>query len=236
MVGMQVVAALRAAGHEPVVLARSAAVDLISGKGLAAAMAGVEAVIDVSNVNTRRASESVAFFETATRQLLAAGEQVGVRHHLALSIVGIDRVKMGYYAGKLRQEELVLAGSVPASVLRATQFHEFAGQLLAQLPGTPIAVVPSMKVQPIAAWEVADALVSAVTQKPAGLLPELAGPQEETLAGMIRQLLRAGGARRPVLSLRLPAAGGAAMAKGGLLPSGPGPRGVQTYSAWLAEQ
>jgi uncharacterized protein YbjT (DUF2867 family) len=236
MVGKQVVAALKAAGHEPVILARSAGVDLISGKGLSPAMAGVEAVIDVSNVNTRRAAESVAFFETATRQLLAAGEQAGVRHHLALSIVGIDRVKMGYYEGKLRQEELVLAGSVPATVLRATQFHEFAGQLLAQLPGTPIAVVPSMKVQPIAAWEVADALVTALTGAPSGLLPELAGPREESLAGMLRQLLRASGSLRPVLPLRFPAAGGAAMAKGGLLPSGPGPRGEQTYTAWLAEQ
>jgi uncharacterized protein YbjT (DUF2867 family) len=236
MVGKQVVAALAAAGHQPVVLARGCGIDLISGEGLSAALSDVEAVIDVSNLNTRKATEAVAFFGTATRQLLAAGERAGVRHHLALSIVGIDRVNMGYYEGKRKQEELVLAGQVPATVLRSTQFHEFAGQLLAQLPGGPIAVVPSMRTQPIAAREVASALVTAIAGPPAGLLPELAGPREESLVGMIRQLLRARGSRRRVLPIRLPAAGGAAMAAGGLLPSGPGPRGEQTYADWLAEQ
>ena len=145
VVGRHVVEALAAAGCEPVVLARSTGVDLVSGAGLDAALTGARAVVDVSNVATQRRSASVGFFTAATSALLAAGARAGVRHHVVLSIVGVDRVDTGYYAGKRRQEELVLAGGVPATVLRATQFHEFADQVLAIARG-PVAPVPSMRV------------------------------------------------------------------------------------------
>ncbi|WP_176735793.1 SDR family oxidoreductase, partial [Actinacidiphila rubida] len=98
--------------------------------GLDAALESVDVVIDVSNVTTVGRRRSEAFFGTAGRNLLAAGEKAGVRHHVALSIVGIDRVALGYYQGKLLQEKLVRTGPVPWTVLRATQFHEFALQLL----------------------------------------------------------------------------------------------------------
>jgi uncharacterized protein YbjT (DUF2867 family) len=231
--GRYVVRALAAAGHEGVVLARSRGVDVTTGTGLDDAVAGADAVIDVSNLTTMSKKKSVAFFTAGTQRLLAAGQRAGVRHHVALSIVGVDRVDFGYYEGKRRQEELVLAGPVPSSVLRSTQFHEFAGQVLAQGRG-PVAVVPRMRIQPVAAQEVAAALVALATGPAVGYAPELAGPSEEQLVDLARQLLQARRQRRMVLPLRIPGQAGRAMIEGGLLPSGPGPRGEQTFATWLA--
>ncbi|MFI5491682.1 SDR family oxidoreductase [Actinoplanes sp. NPDC051859] len=232
LTGRHVVQVLAAAGHEPVVLARSRGTDLLTGAGLDAALAEVEAVIDVSNITTMRRQVAVDFFERASRNLLGAAARAGVRHHVALSIVGIDRVKTGYYQGKLHQEAVVRTGGVPWSVLRATQFHEFAGQLLAQVPG-PVAVVPKMTVQPIAVREVAEALVALAAGEPQAMAGDLAGPREESLVAMARRLIAAGGARRrPVLPLWVPGP----MSRGGLLPTGPGARGGQTFDQWLSDQ
>jgi len=230
LTGRHVVEQLTAAGHEPVVLSRSAGVDLVTGAGLDAALTGVDATIDVSNVTTMKRDEAVGFFERAGRRLLDAAARAGVRHHVVLSIVGIDRVSTGYYQGKLRQEELVRDGAVPWTVLRATQFHEFAGQILQRLPG-PVAVVPRLTVQPIAVREVAAALVALVGGEPQKAAPDLAGPRVESLPDMARRLVRTGTVRRrPVLPLWLPGP----MAHGGLLPTGPGPRGTETFEQWLA--
>jgi uncharacterized protein YbjT (DUF2867 family) len=231
-VGRFVVGALRANGDEPVVLARSAGVDITTGAGLDDALRGVSTVIDVSNVTTFSRRASVGFFEAATGHLLEAGQRAGVSHHVALSIVGIDRVDNGYYAGKRRQEELVASGGIPASVLRATQFHEFVAQILDRGKG-PVAVVPRMLTQPIAAREVADALVAIAVGPPLGLAPELAGPQPLELTDLAHRLEQARSSHRLVVSLPVPGRAGRAMATGGLLPTGPGPRGVQTFGEWL---
>jgi len=233
VVGRHVVAALARADAEPVVLARSEGVDLVTGQGLATAMRDVATVIDVSNLNTQMRQASIDFFTTTTTRLLEAGERVGVRHHVALSIVGVDRVDSGYYAGKRAQEQLVLSGPVPASILRATQFHEFAEQILALTRG-PVAPVPVMRIQPVAAREVATALVALAVQAAVGLAPELAGPQEHALPDLARRLLRVRGQRRFVLPLRGPVPASRAVAGGALLPTGPGPRGTQTFDAWLS--
>lgn len=232
LVGTRVVLALRDAGHEPVVLARSRGVDITTGTGLDAALTGVEAVIDVSNVTTARRVRSVSFFAAGTGRLLAAGHRAGVRQHVALSIVGVDRVDFGYYAGKRRQEALVLAGPVPGSVLRATQFHEFPGQLLMRSRG-PLALMPRMRIQPVAAREVAAELVALAGGPAQGMAPELAGPQVHELGDLARLLLRARGQHRHVVEVRLPGAAGRAAAGGALLPTGPGPRSGLTFEQWL---
>ncbi|MFC1420736.1 SDR family oxidoreductase [Streptacidiphilus cavernicola] len=237
VVGRHVVEAVRAAGHDPVVLARSTGVDLATGAGLDRALAGVDAVVDVSNRMTVSRARAVAFFEAATGNLLAAGKRAGVAHHVALSIVGVDRVGYGYYQGKLRQEALVLAAGesvgVPGSVLRATQFHEFAAQMLER--GGPFAVAPRMLTQPVAAREVGVALAALAAGEPVGLAPELAGPEQHQMGDLIRRLVRARGLRRLVVPLWMPGAVGKAMTGGGLLPTGPGPRGSQTFDQWLAD-
>jgi hypothetical protein len=232
VVGRHVVAALAAAGYLPVPLARSTGVDLMTGHGLDAALHGVSCVIDVSNVATTRRARASAFFEAGTRHLLAAEEGAGVGHHVVLSIVGVDRVDVGYYLGKRHQEELVLTGAVPSSVLRATQFHEFAAQFLAR--GGPLPVVPQMLCRPVAAREVAHALVGLVASGAVGRAPDLAGPQVERMPDLVRRLLRARGSRRPVIALRVPGRAGAGMAGGGLLPTAAGPFGGQTFEQWLA--
>src|SRR4029077_10240773 len=116
-----------------------------------------------------------AFFGVGTTNLLRAGERAGVRRHVLVSIVGADRVDLGYYLGKRRQEALALGSGRPVSILRSTQFHEFAGQLLDRSRG-PVAVIPRMRIQPVAAHEVASAL-AALVRGPLGLAPELAGPE-----------------------------------------------------------
>jgi uncharacterized protein YbjT (DUF2867 family) len=233
VVGRHVVTAVRDAGHEPVVVARSTGVDLTTGTGLDAVLAGVSRLVDVTNVTTLNGKVAGRFFGAVTEHLQDAGRRAGIEHHVLLSIVGTDRVAFGYYAAKRQQELALLDGDVPGSVLRATQFHEFAGQLL-QRTGGPLLVVPSMLSQPIAAREVAEELVRIVLGEPLGMAPELAGPEQLRMPDLVRRLLRARGSRRPVLPLRVPGAAGRAAATGGLLPAGDGPRGRQTFAEWLA--
>lgn len=235
LAGRLVVDRLQRDGHDPVVLARARGVDLMTGEGLAAALKGADVVVDVTSVTTTSARKSVGFFGTATDNLLQAAQNAGVGHHVALSIVGIERVKSAYYLGKIRQEELIRAGGVPWTILRATQFHEFADQVLSQVPG-PIAVVPVMRTQPIAVREVAEHLCAIATGAPQQMADEIAGPNVESLVDMARRLIKRRNQRRPVVPLRLPGHAARAAATGALLPEGPGPRGTQTFDQWLREQ
>ncbi len=234
VVGRHVVAALGRQGAESVVLARGSGVDLTTGAGLAGRLDGVTAVIDVTGVVTTSAKRSRSFFGAVTRSLLAEEQRAGVRHHVALSIVGSDRVDYGYYLGKREQERLVLGQDARGTVLRTTQFHEFASQLLG-LGRAGVVPVPRMLCQPVAAAEVADALVALAPADPAGLAPELAGPAQEWLPDLVRRLLRSRGERRLVVPFSLPGQVGRDMAGGGVLPTGPGPRGTLTFAQWLAE-
>jgi len=258
-VGRLVVEAVRASGDEAVVLARSTGVELVSGNGLAEALAGVDVVIDASNIAATRASVVSEFFEATSRNLMRAGAKAGIRHMVGLSIVGVDHVPFGYYRGKLHQEEVLAAeATAPAvntvspvrvSILRAAQFHEFPGQYLARSTGRFV-VVPKWRAQPVAAREVAAALAALAVAAPgrgapvpgspvAGspvALSELAGPREENMADLLRQVLAARGERRRVIEVRVPGAAGRAMATGGGLP-GPGVRlGTQTFADWLRFQ
>ena len=232
--GRWTVEALRAGGHEVIVIARSAGADLVTGDGVDAALAGVDAVIDATNVTSSGKRASSEFFEATARTLMRAAAVAGVRHIVALSIIGIDRVPYGYYQGKLRQEQVLQESTVPVSILRAAQFHEFPGQYLAKLPG-PVVLVPRWRAQPVAAREVGAALARIAAGDPVAM-SELAGPREEIMADMIRQVVRARGDRRLVVSVRLPGATGKAMAAGGGLPGRPGLRGTQTFTDWVIEQ
>lgn len=231
-VGRRVVESVRRLGAEPIVIARSMGVDLTTGAGLDDVLAGVDVVIDVTNIVTQNRRRATTFFETSTRHLLDAEQRQGVRHHVLLSIVGIDRVGLGYYQAKFAQEKLVRQGVVPWTILRTTQFHEFAAQMLGD---DPVAVVPSMLTQPVAAKEVADELVRLTTGQAVGMAPELAGPRKERVTDMTRRLASARGRRPLVITLPLPGATGRGMRTGALLPTGLGPRGTQTFDDWLQE-
>ncbi|MBT0773130.1 NAD(P)H-binding protein [Kineosporia sp. J2-2] len=230
-VGRHVVDVLAEHGHQPVVLSRSSGVDLVSGQGLS--LEGIEVVIDVTSQESQRATASERFFEAVTGNLLSAGKAAGVRHHVVLSIVGIDRAPHGYYAGKVLQERLVEAGEIPWTILRATQFHEFAGQVLSRFGLGPVRAVPVMRNEPVAARQVADHLVGLALQQPAGRVPDLSGPQEERLVDMARARLKHDGSKGFVVPLRVPGAVGRAMRDGTLI-TGPGAvHAGPTYAEWL---
>lgn len=228
VVGRHVVDVARERGHDVVVLARAEGVDLTTGAGLAERLVGVAAVVDVTSVATQKRAEAEEFFGAVTRHLQAAG----AAHVIALSIVGIDDVDTGYYAGKRLQERLLTEGDVPWSVLRATQFHEFAEQALHFVRVGPFSLVPRMLSQPVAAREVAEALVDLAETGPSGRVPDLAGPERHDMVDLARRVA----AGRRVVPVRVPGQAGRAMRSGALCPTGDGPRGRITFDAWLASR
>lgn len=232
--GARVVDALVATGHEPVLLSRATGIDLVTGTGLVERLAGADAVIDASGTSSLSTKASVAFFTAVTRNLLAAERAAGVPHHVAISIVGAADVNANYYAGKAAQERTLLAEPGGWSLLRTTQFHEFAGQLATQGRVGPVVMVPKMRSQPIAAAEVAAELVRIASGEPRGLALDLAGPREERMADLVRRQLSASGRTRPVVEVPIPGRWGRAMRTGGLLPTSDARVGELPFDEWLA--
>ncbi len=234
VVGRRVVDVVRSRGYDVVVLTRSAGVDLVAGDDLAQHLAGVDVVIDVSGTTRQRRAAAEEFFGGVTARLLVAEALAVVPHHVALSIVGVDDVDTGYYAGKRRQEQVLAAGPVPWSLLRATQFHEFAEQSLGFARVGPVSLVPRMRTQPVAAAEVAQALVDLADGAPVGRAPDLAGPEEHELVDLARRVAARRRPRRRVVPVALPGAAGRAMRHGALLPADGAALGTQTFAEWLA--
>lgn len=233
-VGHLVVRVAEERGHEVVPLSRSAGVDVVTTQGLDAALRGADAVVDVLNTPSVLRQPAVAYFEATTRNLLAAEVRAGIGHHVALSIVGIDGVDAGYYAGKLAEERRVAAGPVPFSLLRATQFHEFADRFLRMARLGRLALVPVGLLRPVAASEVAARLVHAAEDGPGGRLNDLAGPRDELLTGMVGRLAAAEGDPVRPVELRLPGPFWRGL-RSGVLRGGPdADRGVEPFDAWLA--
>lgn len=218
------------AGHEVLVLSRSNGVDLVSGQGLD--LAGVDAVIDASG--PRGKLSSTEFFTAATRHLLDAEAVAGVNHHIALSIVGAAKAPFGYYAGKAAQERLVTESVVPWTMLRTTQFFEFAEHNVKTIGRTIIA--PAMLSQPVAAASVADKLVALAEGEAAGLLPDLAGPEVMRIADAARAITRASGEHRRVIEIALPGGFGRAIRNGSILPDQNADIAGPHLEQWLAER
>ena len=232
-VGRHVVGAARRHGHEVVVLSRRTGVDVQTGEGLAQALEGVEVVIDTTNVATPTRARATAFFTAVAANLHRVGAAQQVARLVSLSIVGIDRVPLGYYRAKLAQESAVRVGALPATIVRATQFHEFAAQILGRAKVGPIGFMPSMRIQPIAARAVGEFLVETAVAPAYPDIVEIAGPETIGLVDMARRVVRCRGQRLAIVPLRLPGGGGLAVRGGALLATpatrllGPGP------DAWL---
>jgi hypothetical protein len=193
----------------------------------------VEAVVDVTSTATQSARASKEFFAAVTGRLLEAEKAAGVGHHVTISIVGADKAPYGYYAGKVLQERLVTQGDIPWSLVRATQFFEFAGQIMERLRFGPVVVAPRMRAQPVAARDVAQRLVELVEAGPAGRVPDLAGPREERVVDMVRAFKAATGAGGWVVQVPFPGALGRAL-RDGTLVAGPGADlTTTTYADWL---
>jgi uncharacterized protein YbjT (DUF2867 family) len=201
LVGGMTVRALERAGHEPVVISRSTGANTITGDGMDEALQGVEAVVDATSTNELEADATRAFFGTSTKNLLAAEERAGVGHHVVLSIVGVDRIPdNGHYAGKIRQEEVAEAGPVPVTILRATQFFEFAGQLADVSTDGDTVRLPHSLFRPQAAEDVSAALAEIAVAAPVNGIVEQQGPEALALDDFVREVLRARGDSRDVVT------------------------------------
>ncbi len=225
---------MRRAGHDAVVIARSRGIDVFTGKGLDDVLAGVSAVIDVANVQAANAEAAREFFATATRNILAAEQRAGVRHHVLLSIVGVDRIEgNAHYAGKRLQEEILFSGAIPVTIQRATQFHEFAGMVVEWTRQGSVATVPPLLVQPMAASDVGDVLAEIAAGDAQGRATDLAGPEPQDLVDMARRTLSARGESiRLIPSWRSGVFG--VDAAGEVLLPGPEARlAPTTFGAWL---
>jgi uncharacterized protein YbjT (DUF2867 family) len=185
-VGRHVVETATQAGHDVVVLSRSRGVDLVEGHGLAAALEGVAAIVDVANAGTTEEGRATDFFKAVAGNLQRTGARQGVDHIVTLSIVGIDRVPVGYYAAKLEHERVALAGPLAATVLRATQFHEFPAKVLGRSRRGGVARILNRRVQTVAARTVAAVLVELLAAPARGRAGELAGPEESDLVTLAR--------------------------------------------------
>lgn len=235
LAGRYTVSALAEAGHEPVIVARSRGADASTGAGLDEALAGVDAVIDVTNRPSLDADTMRTFFAATTAHLLVAEERAGVRHHVVLSVTAVDRVEGNpHYAGKRVQEELALGGKIPATVLRATQFHEFAWMVVRWARRGGTAVVPPLLLQPVAARDVAAALVSAAAGEPQGLARDLAGPETQDLVDMARRTLAVQGDKTRLVPGWRGGLFGVEMAGEVLLPASNARLAATTFDAWLA--
>jgi uncharacterized protein YbjT (DUF2867 family) len=231
--GRKVTDELDQRGHEVRVLSRSSPdfpVDLVSGQGLASALAGCGAVIDTSN--TQRHARQVMVEGTA--RLLAAEQQTGVGHHVCISIVGCDRVPMGYYRVKVEQERVVERGSVPWTIVRATQFHELVGGLFTTVARYRVLPVPAMPLQPVAAAEVGRVLSDAAESDPSGGRISVAGPQVLSVRELAGIWLSDTGRSAVLLPVPLPGSTGRALRTGALTPGEADVTGVITFADWLA--
>ncbi|MEE3064716.1 MAG: SDR family oxidoreductase [Actinomycetota bacterium] len=200
LIGSQVVAMLTELGHEAVPASPRSGVNAITGEGVAEAVAGVHTVVDVSNSPSWADDDVLAFFTTSTRNLLEAERAAGVQHHVALSIVGADRLPdSGYLRAKVAQEKVIEESGFPNTIVRATQFFEFVGGIADSLADGDTIRAPHAAFQPIASADVASAVTRAAIDDPAGLI-NIAGPDKRGMDDFIRTWFAATGDAREVVT------------------------------------
>jgi uncharacterized protein YbjT (DUF2867 family) len=201
LIGSRLVERLREARHDPLAASPDSGVDTLTGEGLTEALDAAKVVVDVSNAPVWSDEEVMEFFLTSTRNILAAEMAAGVGHHLALSVVGTDRLPgSGYFRAKLAQEEAIEAGSIPYTIVRATQFFEFLGRIADSNTEDDMVRVPPVLVQPEAADDVAAALAVAAVGAPVNGTVELAGPEQFRLNELVNRVLSASGDPRRVMA------------------------------------
>jgi uncharacterized protein YbjT (DUF2867 family) len=234
-IGARLVERLRAAGHEAVPASRRTGVDTVTGAGLAEVLDGVQVVVDVSNPPAPE--DALDFFRASSRTLLAAERAAGVRHHMVVSIVGVDRLPdtpYPYFRAKLAQEELVQAGGVPYTLLRATQFFEFLGTIVAAGTDGDEVRLPDARLQPVAADDVADTLAELAVGEPADGIVELAGPQALPMVELARRYLADRGENRKITADPHARYFGAELPDTALLPGSGARIGRVRLAEWLS--
>lgn len=233
-IGARTAAALQRDGHDVVRISRSLGVDLLTGEGLDAALAGVEAVVDAISAPPTDREKTTEYFGTTTGNLLAAEHRAGVRHHVLLSIVGIAGIEgNAHYSGKREQERLVTEGPVPWTIVPATQFHDFAAMVAGWTEQDGVSTIAPLLVQPIAPNDIAEILAEVAVGQPQGRYVDVAGPEPQDLVDMARRTLDARG-RRVKLAPTWAGIFGLSMAGNVLLPSENARIAPTTFDDWLA--
>jgi uncharacterized protein YbjT (DUF2867 family) len=236
LIGSKLVEKLRQAGHDALAASPDSGVDTLTGEGLAEAVAGAEVVVDVSNAPAWDDAAVLEFFQTSTRNLLAAEVAADVSHHVALSVVGTDRLPdSGYFRAKLAQEEMLKAGPVPYTIVRATQFFEFIGRIADSNTDGDTVRVPPVQVQPEAADDVAAALAVAAVGAPVNGTVELAGPERFRFDELTRRLLNANGDARRVTADRRARYFGATLDDRSLIPGDDASIAPTRFEDWLSQ-
>jgi uncharacterized protein YbjT (DUF2867 family) len=199
LIGSKTVAILRQGGHETVAASPNTGVNTITGEGLKEAMGGAQVVIDLANSPSFEDKAVLQFFETSGRNLLAAEAEAGVRHHVALSIVGIDRSDNGYFRAKVAQEKLIVASGIPYTIIRSTQFLEFLRAIAdSSTNGNVVRISPGL-FQPIAAEDVAANVADVALAAPRNGIVEIAGPERAPFNEIVSRYLKAVGDPREVV-------------------------------------
>lgn len=235
LIGKQVTTLLQQAGHAVTAASPSSGVNAVTGEGLDQALAGAQVVVDVTNSPSFEDEAVMHFFRASTQNLLAASQRAGVRHFVALSVVGSERLpESGYFRAKVAQEALIKAGPVPYTLVRATQFFEFLMSVAHVGTVGDTVPLPSAPLQPIAAADVAAALADVAVQVPLNDTCEVAGPEAVPLDALIRRVLEARQDPRKVVSDPNAWYFGTPIDDRSLVP-GPGARiAATTLDQWLA--
>jgi len=234
LIGSKLVKKLEEHGHDAVAAAPNTGVNSITGEGLAEALKATSVVVDVTNSPSWEDAAVLKFFETSTRNLLANGAAAGVRHHIALSVVGTERLlESGFFRAKLAQENLIKASSIPYTIIRATQFFEFLKGLADISSDGQKVRLPHVLFQPMAADDVADAVGGIAVGQPVNGIVEIGGPEQFPLDELVRRRLASLKDPREVIADANARYSGAKISETTLLPGNKARLGQTRFETWL---
>jgi uncharacterized protein YbjT (DUF2867 family) len=237
LIGSKLVKNLRENGHEAVPASPDTGVNTLTGEGLTEALEGAAVVVDVSNSPSFEETAVLEFFETSTGNILDAEAAAGVGHHVALSVVGAERlIESGYMRAKMAQEKLIKGSSIPHSIVHATQFFEFAARIADEATDGDTVRVPPVLIQPMAADDVAAALCDVTLAAPLNNTIEIAGPEPLRFEDFVRQGLRPVGDQRVVVTDAQARYFGARLSERTLVPGDKAELGPTRFDDWLSRQ
>lgn len=234
LIGKKVVARLSAQGHEVIAAAPQTGVNALTGEGLAQALAGAKVVVDLANSPSFEDAAVLHFFETSGRNLAVAEKEAGVAHHVALSVVGTDKLEQsGYFRAKIAQEALIRQSGVPFTIVRSTQFMEFLGGIVQSAAQGDAIRLSSALIQPISSDDVAQAVAERALAAPANGIVEIAGPEQFKMSDLVQRYLKAIGDARTVQVDPAARYFGAELQTGTLVPEGQAHLGRVSFEDWM---
>jgi uncharacterized protein YbjT (DUF2867 family) len=236
LIGSKTVERLRKKGHELVAASPNSGVNTITGEGLAEALAGARVVVDLANSPSFEDEAVMAFFQTSGHNLLAAEAVAGVTHHIALSVVGTERLQgSGYFRGKMAQEDLIRRSGMPYTIVHSTQFYEFMGAIAQSgTVGESVRISPAL-VQPIASDDVADVMADVALAVPVNGMIEIAGPERVRLSDLVARHLKATSDPRDVVADNHALYFGVELNDGSLVPGDSAGIGAIRFDDWLSQ-